>query len=147
MYKEVFPEPEFEYLDNIKSEDESTGMDMRKIYKIKYSVNLLTQIGQHFETQDDEQYIVNEGLGLMNLCAINDELEKFQAESLTQLIQYKWETFGRQHHFIGCIMHFINTLLIIAYIVLSYYQEPEEGNVIQILLAIAVTYPFFYESY
>ena len=44
-------------------------------------------------------------------------------------------------------MHFINTLLIIAYIVLSYYQEPEEGNVIQILLAIAVTYPFFYESY
>jgi hypothetical protein len=50
MYRDVFPEPEFDPLIHTgntygSSEDK---IDYRKIYKIKYSVNLLPQIGQHF---------------------------------------------------------------------------------------------------
>jgi hypothetical protein len=40
MYKEVFPEPEFEPLRN-EEKLEGSKIDYRKIYKIKYSVNLL----------------------------------------------------------------------------------------------------------
>jgi hypothetical protein len=60
---------------------------------------------------------------MMTLCSENDELEKFQCDCLRQLIEYKWETFGRGHHMVGCINHLSNTLLIIIYIALSYLQE------------------------
>jgi len=42
-------------------------------------------------------------------------------------------------------MHFINTFLIVLYIILSYYNEPKEDNVIILLLAIGITYPTCYE--
>ena len=121
-------------------------MDSRKVYKIKYSVNLLAQIGQHFEMEDDEIKIANTHIRLMQLCSDNDELEKFQSESVRQLIEYKWETFGRAHHFIGCVMHLVNTLFIIIYIILSYLDE-DDGSYSVILLALSVSYPFYYEVY
>jgi hypothetical protein len=63
-----------------------------------------------------------------------------------QLIEYKWETFGRKHHFIGCCMHFVNVGLIIAYISLSYFTTPDD-NVSIVMLGLSVCYPFFYEGY
>ena len=83
---------------------------------------------------------------MMQLLSENDELEKFQCESVMQLIEYKWETFGRGHHFIGCCMHFINVALIMAYIILSYLTTPDEGASI-VMLGLSVCYPFIYEGY
>lgn len=51
MYKEIFAEPEFDYIENLQTSSE--GQDLRKIYKIKYSVNLLAQIGFHFDFDDE----------------------------------------------------------------------------------------------
>ena len=96
--------------------------------------------------EDDEDTITNSHIRLMQLCSENDELEKFQCESVRQLIEYKWETFGRDHHFVGCIMHLLNTLFIIIYIILSYLDEDDEKYSV-ILLALSVSYPFYYESY
>jgi hypothetical protein len=144
-YREIFSEAEFDYMENIK--DEAGGMDNRKVYKIKYSVNLLAQIGQHFEEDLDMNDLTNEHISLMQLCSENDELEKFQCDSLRQLIEYKWETYGRSHHLAGCINHFLNTLAILAYIVLSYMAEPEDDRFQVILLAFSISYPFFYEMY
>jgi hypothetical protein len=45
MYREIFSDPEFDYIENMKSSQTVGGMDSRKVYKIKYSVNLLAQIG------------------------------------------------------------------------------------------------------
>ena len=41
-YREIFSEPRFDYLENTKkSESAGSTMDNRKVYKIKYNVNLL----------------------------------------------------------------------------------------------------------
>lgn len=82
----------------------------------------------------------------MQLLSENDELEKFESESIIQLIDYKWETFARNHHFVGCCMHFLNVSLIIAYIILSYLTTPDEGVSI-VMLGLTVCYPFLYEGY
>jgi len=53
-------------------------MDTRKVNKIKYSVNLLLQIDQHFEgLEEEDTKLVNHDISLMNLCSESDELEKF----------------------------------------------------------------------
>ena len=44
-YKTVFPEKELAALDDEENEDEKPALDMTKVYKIKYSVNLLPIIG------------------------------------------------------------------------------------------------------
>jgi hypothetical protein len=83
---------------------------------------------------------------MMTLCSENDELSKFESESLRQLIEYKWETFGRNHHFVGCVLHIVNTLVIILYILSSYYAESSDSTLV-ILLACSVTYPLLYETF
>ena len=40
MYRNVFPEPEFEPMRH-DGKDQGSKIDSRKIYKIKYTVNLL----------------------------------------------------------------------------------------------------------
>ena len=68
---------------------------------------------------------------------------------MQQLIRYKWDCYGRKHHFLGCVMHLFNTLVIIIYVSLSYLREPDpaETNIIPILLAVGVAYPAFYEIF
>jgi hypothetical protein len=83
----------------------------------------------------------------MDLCAEGEELEMFDTDTLKQVIQYKWQCYGLKHHLLGCVMHLINTFLIVLYIILSYYHEPKEDNVIILLLAIGITYPASYEVF
>lgn len=149
MYREVFPEPDFEPLEHTGKTYGASGdkLDYRKIYKIKYSVDLLPQIGQHFHVDGNDQYFMNSNIHLMELCADKDELEIFDTATLSQLIHYKWENFGLRHHLIGCEMHLINTLLIVLYIILSYYNEPREDNIMILLLAIGILYPTNYEQF
>ena len=69
-------------------EDEwGTGKDMHmdntRIYKTKYSVNLLPLIGFHVS---ESGQIMNENTSLMDLAANSDELAIFQTESLKTLI-------------------------------------------------------------
>jgi hypothetical protein len=90
---------------------------------------------------------MNSDVKLMELCAEGDELEMFDTETLSQVIQYKWENNGLRHHLIGCVMHLINSFLIVFYIYFSYYSEPKEDNVIILLLAIGITYPAVYEVF
>ena len=52
-YKTVFPEEDF---DDFRDEDGSAKekIDTSRIYKIKYTINLLPQIGTHIEMLEDE---------------------------------------------------------------------------------------------
>ena len=91
MYKNIFSEPEF---DDQMRHDGGGKIDSRKIYKIKYTVNLLPQIGPHWLTHDKELKFVNEEIRLLDLIIGHDELEKYDSDTLQQLIQYKWDTYG-----------------------------------------------------
>jgi hypothetical protein len=92
---------------------------------------------------------LNADIPLLDLFIENDELDKYNTETMQHLIRYKWDTYGRKHHLVGCIMHLFNTLVITIYVCLSYLKEPdpEDGNIIPILLAIGVAYPAIYEFF
>lgn len=53
-YKTVFPEKELAALDDEENEDEKPALDMTKVYKIKYSVNLLPIIGPYVIAENRE---------------------------------------------------------------------------------------------
>ena len=72
-YKTVFPESEFDSEIKIGGE-----IDMGKVYKIKYQVNLLPQIGEYIK-QDEKgnSKTMNEGKSFMTLCKETSELNIF----------------------------------------------------------------------
>ena len=107
---------------NEEGHSHSVGqIDKQKVYKIKYSVNLLAQIDMHvIQNKDGSTHFDNEGVSLMHLCQDTEELEIFDTPSLQQVIQYKWDTYGRQHHVLGCAMHMLYTLILIIYVKNAY---------------------------
>jgi hypothetical protein len=97
------------------------------------------------ETQEGEIEFVNEDVSLMQLCGDTEELEIFNTESLQQVIQYKWDKYGRNHHLLGCIMHLFYTIIMIVYVKNSYLIENEDQVIYAILLAIGILYPALYD--
>jgi len=85
-YDQVFPENEFRPIDDM-SESEKAKLSS-KIYKIRYSCNLLPLIGGHLsKTKDifsdkEEQIIENRDINLLELCASSDEIELFSAKAV-----------------------------------------------------------------
>jgi hypothetical protein len=71
-YKTVFPEPEFEDIHN----DAEAGkpLDSSKIFKIKYSINLLPQFGFYI---GKERTLYNKKIDLMRLFSTTEELSIF----------------------------------------------------------------------
>jgi hypothetical protein len=63
-------------------ENEHNHLDKQKIYKIKYSINLLAQIDMYVVEENNKKLLVNEGISLMNLCGETDELDIFDTEAL-----------------------------------------------------------------
>jgi len=104
-YQTVFPEAEFQEEDKIE--------DSSKVVKIKYSINLLPQID--FNIRNDGEW-KNEDINLMSLCADSDEIEIFQTDCLQQLIEFKWVSYGRFHHLLGCMMHLFYTAVFMMYV-------------------------------
>jgi len=104
-YATVFPEAEFAREDSVE--------DASKVFKIKFSINLLPQVDFHI-TADGEKK--NEDINLMTLCAETEEIEIFQTDALCQLIEFKWVCYGRGHHFFGCMMHLFYTAVFIVYV-------------------------------
>jgi len=80
-YRTCFPEEEFE---DIVNEDGMTkeGLATDKIYKIKYTINLLPIIGTHVDTDNGEKTIKNSDVSFCDDCANSDELDIFNAPSL-----------------------------------------------------------------
>lgn len=64
-------------------------IDSSKIYKVKYQLNLLPQLGTYvnktydFMTQETSLELANEDVNFLDLCCNNeDELHMFESESL-----------------------------------------------------------------
>ena len=83
-YSKVFPEEEFAPLNTV--EQESSSVDLSKIYKIRYSVNLLPIVGQHIIDRDFytgkklEKKQINDEINLMGFFEESEELEIYNTE-------------------------------------------------------------------
>ena len=74
-YTKIFPD--FNPLDYDHGE-----IDKQKIFKIKYSINLLAQIDMHIVESEDSKQQINSDVSLMSLAGESDELCIFETDSL-----------------------------------------------------------------
>ena len=126
---------------------EQEDLDNSKVYKIKYSINLLPQVGYFV---DDNGEHCNEDVSLMSLAAESEEIEIFTTDSLNNLIEFKWVSYGKRHHTIGCVMHFVYTFVFILYVSQAcLYEDLDENKTSQkiyaILLLVGIAYPAAYD--
>ena len=83
----------------------------------------------------------------MELCTDGDELDIFNAKVLQQLIEYKWQAYGRQHHLVGCCMHFIYLFIFTLYVNNACIEISTRDSDIYYatLLGIGLIYPACYD--
>ena len=77
----MYPEEDFSVPQN---DEEDMVESSTKIFKIKYSINLLLQVGFHMTYDSESGTFKNNNVGtsLMELCTDGDELDIFNAKVL-----------------------------------------------------------------
>lgn len=122
------------------------GFNQSKVYKIKYSANLLPTVGEHVNEKGD---LIREEVSLMGLFCESEELEVFDQNAVMDIINFKWDNYARRWHLTGAAMHFFYLTVFTYYIFQVYVQNAaskENGNIYVILLAVGIAYPFTYDS-
>lgn len=139
------------------------------MYKIKYKLNLLPQVGIHAIVVDEDgqkkQCFVNEGISIMDMCINYEDIDIYLSRAVQQVIHFKWNKFAKKFHMIGCCSHIFYMLVLVVYTNLVYInnrgvdldaiakikkqggQVPEssQSNSYSILLAIGTFYPTIYD--
>jgi len=61
----------------------------------------------------------------MSKIQASDDLEMYSADSLTELINFKWCTYAYNWHFVGCCFHFFYLFILNIYIFRIYIHDPD----------------------
>jgi len=107
-------------------DEDDSKLDGKKVYKIKYSLNLLPILGAYIHkdinvyNQKVSLQLKNDDINILEQCAESDEIEMFNSVPLQDLIEFKWSKFAWQLHFFGCCIHFIYIFLLFSYSYLVY---------------------------
>lgn len=119
-YKEVFPESEFEVMED--------GEISKKVNKINYYVNLLPLATRHvgIDEETKKKSIINEDVDFLTLCVESEEIDMFQAKSLQELILFKWDTFAFTWHFTLWAIHMIYICSLFAFTFHVYVNPMKE---------------------
>lgn len=64
-----------------------------------------------------ESVLIKENFEILGCLADSDEIEMFASENLTDLIDYKWESYGFYFHLIGTTIHLSYLILLFIYTV------------------------------
>jgi hypothetical protein len=147
-YKKVFPEEEFQ---EINLDDK--GVQSDKFYKIKYTINLLTIVGQHMDIKGDEKTLRNTEISFFDTCTSSDELDMFKSEALQDVIEFKWNEFGFNFHLVGSTIHMVQLCILIFYVNYVYIggnlEVDDKGHIVgsnpaAIVLLTGIIYPMCY---
>ena len=76
-YADIFHEPGFASID-----DQPKKHEQSKIFKIKYTLNLLPEIGFHMAYSENGTKVVNEHIQMLDIFTESDEIDVFLCESL-----------------------------------------------------------------
>lgn len=108
-YESIFPGEEFE--DIVDEEgNQREDIETNKVYKIKYTVNILPALSEHCVMEYDEEgklqkVLKNEGINIMDVCFNTEELDIFDTGSMIDIIEFKWRTFGQFLHQVTLAAH------------------------------------------
>jgi hypothetical protein len=132
-YRTVFPEQEFDPMnDDDGDKQKSKKYDSSKVYKIKYSINMLPYIGTYLlkevdpYTKEETRSMANKDVNLLDLCCESGEIEMFSSESLMDCIEFKWTSYGQNWHFIGFFLHLMYIVFLILYTDVVYIKKAED---------------------
>ena len=110
-------------------------------------------LGEYITTNEfGEKVINNEEESLMELCTdaveeYPDLLDIFEAENFIQVIQFKWKSFAKPLHLMGCMFHFFYIALLVLYINQIYVHNVEENrSIFETLIIFGVIYPAVYDT-
>ena len=149
FYKEVFPEDEFKPMETDK-------IDSSKIFKIKYSINILPSFCSHIKCSGNlsKRKYVNSDVDFMFILGKSNELGIFKHESVITLNEFKWREQARKNFVFNSFIHFcyIGILIIYTeaiYIHLHLYDQKTgeigENHFYPLILLAGMTIPFIYE--
>jgi len=89
-------------------------------------------------------------VNLLEVMQSEEEFQIFTAQPLVDYIDYKWETYGCQIHYVGAAMHAFYMTTITAYNLMAYIQAERYGETtspyLPFLMALGFLYPTIYES-
>jgi hypothetical protein len=122
MYLQVFPGEDF------APDAALTTKDKSKVYKIKYSVNLLGQCGMYVEkgTDGGENLVRTEDVNLMSLAEETEEMTIFDTDSIVDIIEYRWGCYANSFHLKGLFMNVLYIISFILYVKEGYLEEAGE---------------------
>jgi hypothetical protein len=114
-FESIFPDLYQENIAMLKHEEDkknavkshglfSNHHEDAKVYKIKYSLNILPSMNDACE--DD----------LMEAIIRSDEMIIFESEGVIDMVDYKWTAFAFKRHMIGAFFHAIYLGCLLAYI-------------------------------
>jgi hypothetical protein len=140
-----------------KSDRQTTS----KVYKIKYSLNLLPSIGTYINKDKDlytKKMVVelsNNDINLLDECANSEELAIFETDTLKDLIEFKWSQYGYRFHLGGFLIHAVYVIMLFVYTDMVYINGSSKAlndekfktsfhSLLIVLLAL-ISYPLLYE--
>ena len=89
-YRKIFHEDKFDVPD-----EDMPVLDSSKVYKVSYSINMLTLLGEYIEqTEDKSLKFVNKDVSLIDLCIQNELIDVFESANFIELIVFKWNGFA-----------------------------------------------------
>ena len=66
---------------------------------------MLPAIGEYIIYENGTKSMKNEGVSLMKMCTESGDLDIFEIQKLTEIIQYKWDRYGLKYYSIGFAFH------------------------------------------
>jgi hypothetical protein len=112
-------------------------------------------VGQHVKFVKGQKTIVNKEISFLDMCTETEELNMFQSQSLKDIVEFKWGSYGFNFHLLGSIIHLVQICILIFYVNFIYIQASLEldengringGNPYAVILLGGIVYPFCYES-
>lgn len=85
-YSSVFPEKEFEELDELAEE----AADTRKVFKIAYKINMLPMICEYIEEVDGVKKFVNDNESFIDAVLECEQFSIFESNDFIDLMNFKW---------------------------------------------------------
>ena len=96
--------------------------------------------------ENGEITIKNDGVNIIDILSETEDMSIFKANTIQEILFYKYNSFGFKFLFFGLIMNLFFTAMIILYVYEIYILGADEDKLLfLILVGISNIYPVAYE--
>lgn len=132
-------------------EVEDEKIDKTKVFKITYILNTLSQLSEFCTkesaiTGEGKEILANEDVSLLSLVSVSEEQELFTTYGIDELITFKWRSYAKSFHNVGCFFHFAYLTIMLVYVNAVYINNNvDDADLFGILLILGIVFPMCYD--